>query len=97
MNTLLVRPASPLIHAFRQTRFGYARAALLSLRRLQSLTLALRGYWPGPMTALGLLATVPSCFSKLLLRTYTVSEMPPRRRLPPSLTVLFPYVEQRQG
>jgi hypothetical protein len=49
------------------------------------------------MTALGLLATVPSCFSKLLLRNYTVTEMPPRRRLPPSLTVLFPYVEPRQG
>jgi len=48
------------------------------------------------MIALGRLATAPSCLSKLLLRPYTVAQMPLRRRLSPSLTLLFPYAEPRQ-
>src|SRR5689334_25353049 len=97
MKTLLVRPTPPLIQAFRQNPLWIRSAALLSSRRLRSLVSALQGYLPGPMTTLGLLATVQSCSSKRLLRTYTVSEPSARRSLPPSLTVLFPYVEQRQG
>jgi hypothetical protein len=45
----------------------------------------------------GLLAPVQSCFSKLLLRQYTHPKSLPAVVYTPSLTVLFPYVEQRQG
>jgi hypothetical protein len=73
------------------------RAVLLSSCRLRSLAPAIRGYWRGAIIALGLLAPVQSCFSKLLLRQYTHPKSLPAVVYTPSLTVLFPYVEQRQG
>ena len=52
---------------------------------------------PGTITAFGLLAPVQSCFSKLLLRQYTHPKSLPAVACTPLLTVLFPYVKQRQG
>jgi hypothetical protein len=46
---------------------------------------------PGTITALGLLASVQSCFSKLLLRQYTHPKSLPAVACTPFLTVLFPY------
>jgi hypothetical protein len=51
----------------------------------------IRGYWRGTITALGLLAPVQSCFSKLPLRQYTHPKSLPAVVCTPSLTVLFPY------
>ena len=87
MNTLLALSAPQSIHAFQQNSLsGCAWTMLMSSYRLRSLAPAIQGYWRATITALGLLARVQLCFSKLLLRQYT-----------PSLTVLFPCVEQRQG
>jgi hypothetical protein len=68
-----------------------ARALLLSSCRLRSLAPGIRGYWRGTITALGLLAPVQSCFSKLPLRQYTHPKSLPAVVCTPSLTVLFPY------
>src|SRR5271166_1305872 len=46
---------------------------LMSSYRLRSLAPAIQGYWRATITALGLLARVQLCFSKLLLRQYTPS------------------------
>jgi hypothetical protein len=96
MKALQVRLAPALIQAFRPKPLWIRWAALLSSHRLRSSASTLRGYLLGPMIALGRLATAPSCLSKLRLRPYPVAQMPLRRRLPPSLTVLFPYAEPRQ-
>ena len=71
MNTLLAHPIPRLIHAFRKTLSGYARAAPLSSCPLRSPALAIRGHWRGTITALNPLAPVLSCFSKLLAWQYT--------------------------
>ena len=68
MNTLLALIAPQSIHAFWQNYFWMRSGVLLSSCPLRSLAPAIRGYWRGKITALGLLTPVQSSVSKLLLR-----------------------------
>jgi hypothetical protein len=73
--------------------------SLLSSCPLPSPALAIRGYWRGTITALNLLASVQSCFSKLLAAGMLryASKIAPCLVCASSRTVLFPDAEQRQG
>ena len=71
MNTLLALSVPQSIHAFWQNSLWMRSGVLLSSCPLRSLAPAIRGYWRGKITALGLLAPVQSSVSKLLLRQYT--------------------------
>jgi hypothetical protein len=97
MKTLRARPASRLIHAFRQNRLWIRSAALLSSCRLLSPAWAIWLTGSPQIGLIDLLTGAQFSFSKLLPSNTRFTNPPSPQSATRSLTVLFPYVEQRQG